>query len=87
MKVWCKNNNVSTGQYYYWIKKLNNNIDSEVTENTSAEWEEVVLAPQQQTIDSVTSITLSYNNFKLEIPKNIKRADIAEVLAAIVSVC
>lgn len=86
VKKWCKANDVSASQYYYWIKKLNANVD-ETAEDKSIEWAEVSLVSQKQIIDNQRSIILSYNNFKIEIPKNIKRDDIAEVIAAIVSVC
>lgn len=41
VKAWCRYNNVSASQYYYWIKKLNNNIEAEVPGNTSVEWSKV----------------------------------------------
>lgn len=86
VKAWCRENNVSASQYYYWIKKLNNNANEIVGDN-SVEWAEVSLKPEIQNIDNESSIILNYNAFKLKIPKNIKREDIAEVLAAIVSIC
>lgn len=86
VKAWCRENNVSASQYYYWIKKLNNNANEIVGDN-SVEWAKVSLETKKKNIDNESSIILNYNAFKLEIPKNIKRDDIAEVLAAIVSVC
>ena len=86
VKAWCRENNVSASQYYYWIKKLNNNANKIVADN-SVEWAEVSLKHEIQSIDNESSIILNYNAFKLMIPKNIKREDIAEVLAAIVSIC
>lgn len=86
VKAWCKENFVSASQYYYWIKKLNHN-DNEIISDKPVEWAEVSLEPQKQNIDNESLIILNYNAFKLEIPKNIKRQDIVEVLATIVSVC
>jgi transposase-like protein len=86
VKAWCGENNVSASQYYYWIRKLNNSSNELVGDN-SVEWAEVSLEPKKKNIDNGGSITLNYNGFKLEISKNIKRDDIAEVLAALVSVC
>lgn len=86
VKTWCRENNVSASQYYYWIKKLHTNAN-EIVEDNSVEWAEVSLEPKKKNIDNEGSIILRYNAFKLEIPNNIKRDDIAEVLAAIVSVC
>ncbi|MGL5767187.1 IS66 family insertion sequence element accessory protein TnpA [Clostridium chrysemydis] len=86
IKSWCRDNNVSASQYYYWIKKLNAN-DNEIIEGEGVEWAEVSLVSQKQNMNNGNSIILNYNDFKIEIPKNIKRGDIAEVLAAIVSVC
>lgn len=83
VKAWCRENNISASQYYYWIKKLNN----EIVVNNSVEWAEVSLEPKKGNMTNKSSIILNYNSFKLEIPNNIKRDDIAEVLAAIVSVC
>lgn len=87
VKAWCRENDVSASQYYYWVKKLNYNTSNHNIEDNSIEWAEVALKPEKQNIDNESSIILNYNAFKLEIPKNIKRDDIAEVLAAIVSVC
>lgn len=86
IKSWCRDNNVSASEYYYWIKKLNSN-DNEIIEAEGVEWAEVSLVSQEQNMNNGNSIILNYNDFKIEIPKNIKRGDIAEVLAAIVSVC
>lgn len=86
VRNWCKANDVSASQYYYWIKKLNATV-YEIAEDKSIEWAEVSLVSQNQNIDNQSSIILNYNDFKIEIPKNIKRDDIAEVLAAIASVC
>lgn len=86
VKSWCRDNNVSASQYYYWIKKLNTTVEKN-SEDKSIEWAEVSLAPQKQNIGNESSIILNYNGFKINVPKNIKRDDIVEVLAAIVSVC
>lgn len=86
VKSWFRDNNVSASQYYYSIKKLNT-TDNEIVENKAIEWAELSLVSQKQNIDNESSIILNYNNFKIEIPKNIKRNDISEFLAAIVSVC
>lgn len=85
VKAWCRENDVSASQYYYWIKKLNTNNKN--IENNSIEWAKVSVKPKSQNIDNGNSIVLKYNGFKIEIPKNINREDIAEVLAAIVSIC
>lgn len=42
MKTWCRENNLSTNQYYYWIKKLNNNFN-EPTGDNLVQWAEVPL--------------------------------------------
>lgn len=58
-----------------------------MVEDKAIEWVEVPLVKPKQNIGNESSIIYNYNTFKIEVPKNIKRDDIAEVLDAIVSVC
>ena len=39
VKTWCRNNNFSARQYYYWIRKLNNTSTiADVIEGILVQW-------------------------------------------------
>lgn len=82
IRSWCKDNKVSASQYHYWINKLYKEESSD-----NVKWAKVTLEPENEKTINESPIILHFHGVKMEIPKALKKDAIAEVLAAIASVC